>query len=281
MEEAMSSTRKTGEGGEREREEEEGRGKDEEGKGKEEIFKNDWLQRGESFTIKGRLKYVVKYKANTVPAPTALVERRIVTSVDRFDRPKHSRICLWKAVEIDFTYGRNKDDGGRQFRPLLRVVEKPFGSFEVCAKGDARRFVVPGYPELPRAGPKDMVLVLDTLDQFVGGKMHEYCARALVTVRNAGHRNKANAFFSKYVNVTHRGLDVETRIQVPFRYGEYVHFENPVLDDLGGYETEKARYREMLRRLDKRISNIAKETLRKDREDGEDGKDEKEDSKKK
>lgn len=222
----------------------------------EEEFVNDWLRKGESFTIKGRLKYIVKYK-HPLLNPSA---RRCVASIERFDRceKEESDANPWKAVEIDFTYGRNEDDGGRQFRPFLRFVEEPFEAYEVCTQADEHTLPASW---LPRAGPKDRILVLDTMDQYVGGKIHEHCARALVTIRDAGHRNKADLFFEGFVNMKHRVLDVPTRVEIPLMAKRREDTTTHGCSSFKDLETEAARFGEMLRQIDERVTSIARDTL--------------------
>jgi hypothetical protein len=236
---------------------------------KEETFVNDWLQRGESFTIKGRLKYIAKFRRTT----NSITGKPDVVDVERFDRPEGAYANPWKAVEIDFVFGRNEDDGGRQFRPLMRIVEEPFGGYEICAQQFVPVREGSHRCEIPRTGPKDLLVVLDTLDQYVGSRMHEFCARALVTIRDAGHRNKAKDFFLQYVNMSHRTLDVDTRNYkgprfhgAQYREGGGVRFDSPP-PLTGEYETEEERYREMLKRLDARITSVAREIIKREADD--------------
>lgn len=224
--------------------------------GEEEVFVNDWLEaRGESFTIRGRLLKLVRI---TFPFDEKDMSRRpgeYTTFTTGSDETP------WKPVEIDFTYGRNTEDGGRQFRPKLRYMDRSGTAYDVCQCESPENLAMDLIGEYPKGRKSKMlILVLDTYDQYVSPKCHHFCARAVVEIRDAGHRNKAHKFFDQYANMQHAWIRPDTRYyptgELP-RHWRAVRYGEARMMEESDVRYERERYRTMLSLIDQRVTEIA------------------------
>ncbi len=215
---------------------------------KQEVFVNDWLSTKSTLGIKGRLLFIEKYEI-----PMGDTDRR-QSDTERFTRGTSPP---WKPIEIQLVYGRNPDDGGRQYRPTMRFVED-----DEALRAEAREYEICSlaHPDgkLLNYRKADFVFTIDTHDQYVGGILHKYCARAFVVITSTFHRNRMMEFFAQYLSIKHLVLpkeqDKRTYEITPLDGAEYRSDETTEPEQDPG---EAARYREMLRQMGARVTVIA------------------------